>query len=74
MVTKLEDTQVVMAVADAISKDGGQSFEDFVKSLSLPDDEQAAIMEWIQTLPDLDIDPATLPIKPPSVMNHAWWL
>ena len=74
MVTKLEDTHVVMAVPDAISKDSGQSFEDFVKSLSLPGDEQAAIIEWIQTLPDLDIDPATLPIKPPSVMTHAFWI
>ena len=73
MITKLEDTQVVMSVLDAISTDSDQSFEDYVKSLSLPGDEEAAITESVQTLPDVDTDPASLPVKPPSVMSHAWW-
>jgi hypothetical protein len=73
MSMKLDDTQVIEAVSKAITTEQGKSFDDFVKTLSLPSDEQAAIMEWVQTLPDLDVDPATLPIQPPSVMTHSWW-
>mgnify|MGYP001382680342 FL=1 len=73
MSMKLDDTQVIEAVSKAITTEKGKSFEDFVKTLSLPSDEQAAIMEWVQALPDLDVDPATLPIQPPSVMEHSWW-
>jgi hypothetical protein len=73
MSVKLDDTQVIAAVSEAITSGKGKSFDECVKTLSLPSDEQAAIMEWVQTLPDLDVDPDTLPIQPPSVMTHSWW-
>ena len=70
---KLEDIRALEAVPAAISGDSSQSMEDFLRSLSLDSDEESAIREWMDKLPSLNQDPASLPDRPPKVKGFQWW-
>lgn len=73
MVLKLEDIRALEAVPAAISGDGSDSMSAFLQTLSLDSDEESAIREWMDKLPNLSQDPASLPARPPKVKGFDWW-
>ena len=47
------------------------SVEEFVRSLSLPEDERKSLMQTLEELPETAVSPTAMPSNPP--MTLGWW-
>ena len=57
-------------VEDAVS---GESLDQFIRSLTLTDDEESLIIDSLRILPDSNSSPEELPDEAPDLINMVWW-
>ena len=75
MTSKLVEPSTVEQLSRRVENGNGtESIEEFLESLSLPDDEEATIVSSLKMLPSPDVRPSGMPKAPPSVMSHEFWL
>ena len=74
MTTTLTDPKRLAKLSkDGESGDLDAALEAFIQSLSLPPDEEGAVMDSLNMLPDQVIAQSALPKNPPNLMFHQWW-
>ena len=74
MVTTLTDPKKLEQLANTVeTTDHPDPLEAFIQSLSLPPDEEGAVMDSLKMLPDQVVAPSALPKNPPNLMFHQFW-
>ena len=73
MVTSLTEKETLERFSGAVETAVDPSLVEFIESLTLPGDEEKALIDSVKMLPDKDLSPSALPKNPPSLMSHGWW-
>ena len=73
MTTVLEHPAKLKQLSEAVENRDPASVEEFIESLSLPQDEKRVVLSSMKMLPAVGIDPSELPRQAPNVKDDQFW-